>query len=124
RAHVLQPWGCEGMHAGSEQRLHLLRRHGIPGTEPIDASHARPNPRPRALPPVGVVGRQSNMALLGGIQRRDLPRQVVIPRPGAELVDAHRHNPPKANPVTLAVSAEGVRTGDAGGVSAMTIWRG
>ena len=33
------------------------------------------------------------MALLGGIQRCDLPGQVVIPRPGAELVKAHRHNP-------------------------------
>jgi hypothetical protein len=33
------------------------------------------------------------MALLGGIQGRDLPDQVVVPRPGAELVNAHRHNP-------------------------------
>jgi hypothetical protein len=32
------------------------------------------------------------MALLGGIQRRHLPRQVVVPRPGAELVNAHGHN--------------------------------
>ena len=35
------------------------------------------------------------MALRGGIQRRDLPGQVVVPRPGAELVNAHRHNPPR-----------------------------
>jgi hypothetical protein len=32
------------------------------------------------------------MTLLGGVQRRDLPGQIVIPRPGGELVDAHRHN--------------------------------
>jgi hypothetical protein len=57
------------------------------------------------------------MALLGGIQRRDLPGQIVIPRPGAELVNAHRHTPPKANRVNLAVSQVGVRTGDAEGVS-------
>jgi hypothetical protein len=35
------------------------------------------------------------MALRGGIQRRDLPGQVVVPRPGAELVNAHCHNPPR-----------------------------
>jgi hypothetical protein len=32
------------------------------------------------------------MTLLSGIQRRDLPGQIVVPRPGAELVNAHRHN--------------------------------
>jgi len=32
------------------------------------------------------------VAYLGGIQSRDLPSQIVIPRPGTELVDAHRHN--------------------------------
>jgi hypothetical protein len=31
------------------------------------------------------------MALRGGVQRRDLPGQIVVPRPGAELVNAHRH---------------------------------
>ena len=35
------------------------------------------------------------MALPGGIQRRHLPGQIVIPPPGGELVDAHRHNPRK-----------------------------
>ena len=53
------------------------------------------------------------MALLGGIQRRDLPGQIVVPRPGAELVNAHRHNPLKANRVNPAVSQAGVRTDDA-----------
>jgi hypothetical protein len=33
------------------------------------------------------------MTLLGGVQRRYLPGQIVVPRSGAELVDAHRHNP-------------------------------
>ena len=35
------------------------------------------------------------MTLLGRIQRRDLPGQIVIPRPGCELVEAHRHTHPK-----------------------------
>jgi hypothetical protein len=33
--------------------------------------------------------------LLGCVQRRHLPRQVVIPRPRCELVEAHRHAHPK-----------------------------
>ena len=33
------------------------------------------------------------MTLLGGVQRRDLPGQVVIPRSRGELVHAHRHTP-------------------------------
>ena len=45
------------------------------------------------------------MALRGGIQRRDLPSQIVVPRPGAELVNAHRHNHPKAPTALPAVSA-------------------
>ena len=43
------------------------------------------------------------MTLLGGVQRRDLPGQIVIPRPGGELVDAHRHNPLKPFHVVAAV---------------------
>jgi hypothetical protein len=32
------------------------------------------------------------MALLGGVQGGDLPGQIVVPRPGGELVDAQGHN--------------------------------
>ena len=35
------------------------------------------------------------MTFLGGIQGRDLPGQIVIPGPGCELVEAHRHTHPK-----------------------------
>jgi hypothetical protein len=35
------------------------------------------------------------VTFLGGIQRRDLPGQVVIPGPSCELVDTHRHTHPK-----------------------------
>ena len=80
------------MHAGAEESPHLLRGHRIPGVQAVDAGHARADPRSRALSPFGVVGGQPDMALLGGIQRRDLPGQVVVPRPGGELVNAHRHN--------------------------------
>jgi hypothetical protein len=45
------------------------------------------------------------MALRGGIQRRDLPGQIVVPRPGAELVNAHRHTHPKA-PTVLRRSCD------------------
>jgi hypothetical protein len=89
---LLQPRRGEWMHAGAEESPHLLRGHGIAGTETVDAGHARADPGSRSLSAFGVVGGQPDMALLGGIQRRDLPGQIVIPRPGAELVDAHRHN--------------------------------
>jgi hypothetical protein len=66
------------------------------------------------------------MALLSGIQRRYLPGQVVIPRPGAELMDTHRHNPLKANPVNLAVSqvAELPSMQKVCGTSDLESWRG
>jgi hypothetical protein len=35
------------------------------------------------------------MALFGGIQRRDLPGQIVVPDPALSFVNAHRHNPPR-----------------------------
>ena len=61
------------------------------------------------------------MALLGGVQRRDLPGQIVIPGPGGELVDAHRHTHPKAisdqpersaDPGVLPVMQKVCRTSD------------
>ena len=82
----------EGMHASSEERLHLLRGHRIADVHAVDARHARPDPPSEALTPFGVVGGQRDVALLGGVERRNLPCQVVVPRPGAELVDTHRHN--------------------------------
>ena len=91
-AKLLQPLCGEGMHAGAEQCLHLLRGDRIRGAQAVNAGQARSDPGSRSLSAFGVVGGQPDMALLRGIQRRDLPGQVVVPRPGAELVDAHRHN--------------------------------
>jgi hypothetical protein len=80
------------MHAGAEQSPHLVRGDRIPGAQAINAGHPGADPCSRNLTSFGVVGGQPCVALLGGIQRRDLPGEVVVPRPGAELVDAHRHN--------------------------------
>jgi hypothetical protein len=38
------------------------------------------------------------VTLLGRVQRRNLPRQVVIARPGRELMQAHSHTHPKGVP--------------------------
>ena len=83
----------QGMQPGPEQGPHLLRGHHVAGVEAVDTGHPRADPDPGGFAAFGVVGRQSEMALLGGVQGGDLPGQVVIPRPGGELVDAHRHNP-------------------------------
>jgi hypothetical protein len=72
---------------------HLLRSDRIPGVQPVDAGHAEADPGSRSFSAFGVAGGQPDMALLGGIQRRHLPGQIVIPRPSAELVNAHRYNP-------------------------------
>jgi hypothetical protein len=89
---LLQPRGGEGMHARAEEGPHLLRRHHIPGAQAVKPDYARANPGSRTLSAFGVVGRQPDMSLRGSVQRRDLPGQIVVPRAGAELVDAHRHN--------------------------------
>jgi hypothetical protein len=81
------------MQAGAEQSPHLLRGDRIPSVEAVDAGQARSDPGSRSLSAFGVVRGQPDMTFLGGIQRRYLPGQIVVPRPGAELVDAHRHNP-------------------------------
>ena len=57
----------------------------LPVTAPrIQAVHAgkvRADPYPRTLATFGVVGGQPDVTLLGGIQGRHLPRQIVVPRP-------------------------------------------
>ena len=48
---------------------------------------AKPEPihAPGVSPAFGVVGGQPDMAFFGGIQRRDLPGQIVIPGPALSL---------------------------------------
>ena len=61
--------------AGAEQGPHLLRGDRIPGVQAVNAGQAGADPGSRGLSAFGVVGGQPDMALLGGIQRRDLPGQ-------------------------------------------------
>src|SRR5688572_6522702 len=107
------------MHARTEERPHLLRRHRIPSAQAVDVGHPRADPRSWSFSALGVVGGQLDMALLGGVQRRNLPRQVVVPRPGAQLVNAHRHNHPKGNGSASRSAKRVASTGDAGGVPDM-----
>ena len=88
---LLQSQLGQRVHTGAEQRPHLLRGHRVAGVEAVDAGHPRTDPHPGLLAPFGVVGGQAGVALLGRIQRRHLPGQIVIPRPGGQLVHAHRH---------------------------------
>jgi hypothetical protein len=78
------------MQAGAEEGPHLLGGDRIPGAETVNGGHAGADPCSRSFSAFGVVG---GRPILGGVDCRDLPGQVVVPRPGAELVDAHRHNP-------------------------------
>jgi hypothetical protein len=85
------PLRGEGMQANAEQRLHLLRGHRISGVQTVDTSQPGADPHAGALTQLGVVAGERNVAFLGRIQGRDLPSQVVVPRPRRQLVDAHRH---------------------------------
>jgi len=81
----------------AEQGVHLLSGDGVAGGEAVDPGQAGPDPLAGGLAAFGVVARQTDVALLRGVQRRDLPGQVVIPRPGRQLVHAH-HTPTRAAP--------------------------
>ena len=92
---LLLPQLGQRMQTAAEQRSHLLRGHRVANGQAIDPVHAGTDPHPGRLTPFGVVRRQPGVTFLGRIQRRDLPGQIVIPRPGCELVQAHRHTHPK-----------------------------
>ena len=92
---LLLPQLGQRVQTAAEQRSHLLRGHRVAGGQAVDPVHPGADPHPRGLTPFGVVRRQPGMTFLGCIQRRHLPGQVVIPRPGGELVHTHRHTHPK-----------------------------
>jgi hypothetical protein len=77
--HLCQPLGGERMHAGAEERPHLLRGDRIPSVEAVDAGQTGADPASRSLSAFGVVRGQPAMTLHGGIQRCDLSGQVVVP---------------------------------------------
>jgi hypothetical protein len=111
----------EGVHTGAEQCPHLVRRYRVAGVEAVDAGHARTDPDPGLFAAIGVVGRQASVALLRRIQRGHLPGQVVIPRPGGQLVHAHRHTHiGRYEP--LGGHLDGVRSAGAPGVWHIGSW--
>ena len=105
----------------AEQRSHLLGGHRVAGGQAVDPVQAGTDPHPGRLTPFGVVRRQPGMTLLGRIQGRDLPCQVVIPGSRCELVDAHRHTHPKGVHAAGAVRPTRATSGGAWGVSAHRI---
>ena len=72
---LLQSQLGQRVHTGAEQRLHLLRGHRVTGVEAVDPGYPRTDPHPGLFTAFGVVGGQAGVALLGRIQRRDLPGQ-------------------------------------------------
>jgi hypothetical protein len=90
---LLLPQLGQRVQTAAEQGSHLLRGHRVAGCKSVDPVHAGADPQPGGLTPFGVVGRQPGVTLLGRVQCRDLPGQVVIPRPGGELVHTHGHSP-------------------------------
>ena len=101
----------------AEQRSHLLGGHRVAGGQSVDPVHAGADPHPGRLTPFGVIRRQPGMTFLGRVQRRDLPGQIVIPGPGCELVEAHRHTHPKGVHAARAVRPTRATSGGAPGVS-------
>ena len=96
---VGQPGAVQGVPAllgervvtGPEQGLHLLGGDHVAGRQPVDAGQPGADPAAGCLALGGVVVGEAGVAFLGRVQRRDLPGQVVIPRPGGQLVQRHRH---------------------------------
>ena len=82
---LLLPQLGQRMQTAAEQRSHLLRGHRVADGQSVDPVQAGTDPHPRGLTPFGVIRRQPRMTLLGRIQRRHLPGQIVIPRPAVSL---------------------------------------
>ena len=113
---LLEPQLGQRMQPAPEQSAHLLRRHRVADVQTVDALHAGTDPHPRRLAPLGVVRGEPDVSLVGRVQGSDLPGQIVITRPGGELVQTHGHTserqfrPPRRSrqPGVPSVSALGV----------------
>ena len=82
-----------GVAAVPEQVLHLLVGDDVSVPKAVDAHEPRPDPTARRLALRGVVVSQRHRPELGRIGSRDLAGQVLVPRPGRELLQRHRHTP-------------------------------
>ena len=89
------------MEPGPEQGTHLYLRHRTPRLH-LQGRQAGTDPPTRHLTLLRVVARQRRVTLLRRILRSNLPGQVVIPRPGSQLVQRRRHTPyqPEPDPAT------------------------
>jgi hypothetical protein len=88
---LLQPRLGQRMQPTPEQGAHLLRRHRVADLQAVDFLHAGTYPHPGRFAPFGVVGGEPGASLVGRIEGSDLPGQIVITRPGGELMQAHGH---------------------------------
>ena len=79
------------MTAVAEQVLHLLGGHHVAVLDTVDPDQPGADPAPRGLALRLVVVDQPYAAELGRIGGGDLAGQVLIPRPGRELLQRHRH---------------------------------
>ena len=118
---LLLPLRGEGMQADAEQRLHLLRGHRIASLQTVDPGQPGADPHTGALTALGVVAGERDVAFLGRIQRRDLPGQIVVPRPRGQLVDAHRHASQKTASPRQRSPSDGRQTRNERGVLDMTL---
>jgi hypothetical protein len=71
----------------------------------------------RRLAPFGVIRGEAGVSLIGRVQGSDLPGQIVITRPGGQLVETHRHIHPKGVRAARAVRPARATSGGASGVS-------
>jgi hypothetical protein len=107
-----------------QQSAHLLRRHRVADIQTVDTCHAGTDPHPGRLAPLGVIRSQPGASLVGRVQGSDLPGQIVITRPGAELVQAHSHTPKRQSRPPRRSPRPGVPSVSALGVSAIMISEG
>ncbi len=114
-----RPLHGERVVAGAEQGLHLLGRDDVACVQPDDAGHAGADPASGNLALLGVVAGQADVAAFGGVQGRYLTGQVVVPGPGGDAVEGHRHTLPK--PIEEAIGTRQLRGifGNAEGVCHM-----
>jgi hypothetical protein len=113
---LLLPQLRQWVQTAAEQRSHLLGGHRVADGQAVEPVQAGTDPHPGCFTPFGVVRRQPDMTLLGRIQRRDLPGQIVITGPRCELVHAHRHTHPKGVQAACAVMPTRVTSNGAWGV--------
>ena len=70
----------------TEEKFHLLGSHDVASIDALDPGEASTDPVAGCLALGCVIVGQRHPALLGRVERGDLPGQVLIPRPGRQLV--------------------------------------